>query len=257
MPESRKELIQVELEARMETAQRVVGIVRSMRARTSLKTRQPLSRIAIPASPEVRRLIEQMNDVILEEVNVRTIEFVDESSPIVRKTANPNFKVIGPKFGKNVNAVAKRIREMSSPEVNQLDKAGSFSTEVNGTAVSVALEDVTITAQSMEGWLVESDAGLTVALDTTLTPDLINEGLAREFVNRVQNMRKDSGFAVTDRIRIRFEAPARVQEAVTRMSDYVKSETLANEIAVGRDSAEHWTKWEIEGDQCEIGISKA
>jgi isoleucyl-tRNA synthetase len=257
IPESRKELIRVELEMRMDIAQRIVGIVRSMRNKTNLKTRQPLLRIAIPASAEIRKLIEQMNDVILEEINVKTIEFVDESSPIVRKTANPNFKVIGPKFGKTVNAVAKRIREMSAAEVNQLEKDGSFSTEVNGMPVCVVSEDVTVTAQSMEGWLVDSDAGLTVALDTTLTPELVNEGLAREFVNRVQNMRKDSGFAVTDRIRIRFEAPARVQEAVTRMSDYVMSETLANEVVVGSDGAEHWTQWDIEGDQCEIGISKA
>jgi isoleucyl-tRNA synthetase len=257
MPDARTELIQPELEARMEVAQRIVGIVRSMRAKTNLKTRQPLSRIAIPASPTVRKLIEQMNDVILEEINVKAIEFVDESSPVVRKTANPNFKAIGPKFGKSVNAVAKRIREMSSAEVNELEKTGSFSTQVNGNGVSITLEDLTITAQSIEGWLVDSEGELTVALDTTLTPELVNEGLAREFVNRVQNMRKDSGLAVTDRIRIRFEAPARVQEAVSRMSDYVKSETLADDVAIGRNGAEHWTEWEIEGDPCGIGISKA
>jgi len=256
MPESRKELIDVELENRMDIAQRIVGLVRSMRAKTNLKGRQPLTRVAVPASPETRRLIEQMNDVIIEEVNVKAIEFVDESSPIVRKTANPNFKVLGPKFGKNVNAVAKRIREMSSAEVNRLDKTGAFSTEVNGVTVTVTKEDVTIVANSMEGWLVDSDSGLTVALDTTLTPELVNEGLAREFVNRVQNMRKDAGLSVTDRIRIHFESSPRVQDAVKRMSDYVKSETLANEVATGRNGAEHWTKWDIGGDTCEIGISK-
>jgi len=256
IPESQKELIDVELENRMDIAQRVVGLVRSMRAKTNLKVRQPLARLAVPASPETRRLIEQMNDVIVEEVNVKAIEFVDESSPIVRKTANPNFKVLGPRFGKNVNAVAKRIREMSSAEVNTLDKSGSFSAEVNGVTVTVTKEDMTIVANSMEGWLVDSDEGLTVALDTTLTPELVNEGLAREFVNRVQNMRKDAGLSVTDRIRIHFESSARVQDAVKRMSDYVKSETLANEVATGRNGAEHWTKWDIDGDDCEIGISK-
>ena len=122
MVERRKELIDPELERRMDVAQRVVGLVRSMRAKTNLKTRQPLSRIAVPASPETRRLIEQMNDVILEEINVKAIEFIDESSPIVRKTATANFKIIGPKFGKQVNAVAKRIKEMSSAEV---DRTGS------------------------------------------------------------------------------------------------------------------------------------
>src|SRR5207249_1498544 len=251
------ELIKPELESRMDAAQRVVGLVRSMRSKTSLKTRQPLSRIAIPASPETRRLIEKMYDVILEEINVKAIEFIGENSPIVRETASANFKIIGPKFGKLVNAVAKRIREMSSAEVVQLDQTGTFSTEVSGTPVTIVKEDVTIAAQSVEGWLVESGDGLTVALDTTLTPDLINEGLAREFVNRVQNLRKDAGLSVTDRIRIRFESSGRVADAVIRMSDYIKSETLATQVNTGRDSAEHWQRWEIDGEPCEIGISKA
>ncbi len=257
MVETKKELINAGLERRMDVAQRVVGLVRSMRARTNLKTRQPLARIAIPASPETRRFIEQMNEVILEEINVKAIEFIDESSPIVGKTANANFKVIGPKFGKLVNAVAKRIREMSSAEVVDLDQAGTFSTEVNGKPVTISREDVAIAAQSIEGWIVESGEGLTVALDTTLTPDLINEGLAREFVNRVQNMRRDAGLSVTDRIRIYFESSGRVADAVGRLSDYIKSETLAIQVNTGRDSAEHWEKWEIDGEPCEIGISKA
>src|SRR5262249_43176378 len=257
IPGPRKELIREELEARMDIAQRVVGVVRSMRNKTNLKTRQPLSRIAIPASPEIRKFIEHMNDVILEEINVKTIEFVDESSPIVRKTATPNFKVLGPKFGKNVNAVARRIKEMSSAEAVQLDQTGTFSTEINGTPITLTREDVAIAAQSIEGWLVESGGGFTVALDTTLTPELINEGLAREFVNRVQNMRKDAGFEVTDRIRIHFEAPSRVAEAGQRLCDYMKSETLATQVTAGRDSAEHWEKWDIDGEPCKIGISKA
>src|SRR5262249_17954770 len=159
---------------------------------------------------DIRRLIEQMNDVILEEINVKAIEFIDESSPIVRKTATANFKVIGPKFGKQVNAVAKRIKEMSSAEVVELDRSGTFSTNVTGTSVVILREDVTINAQSIEGWLVDSADGLTVALDTSLTPELVNEGLAREFVNRVQNMRKDAGLEVTDRIQIQYETSDRV-----------------------------------------------
>jgi isoleucyl-tRNA synthetase len=256
MVEARPEFINPELERRMDFAQRIVGLVRSMRAKTNLKVRQPLARIAIPASGEVRRLIEEMRDVILEEINVKAIEFIDESSPVVRKTASPNFKVLGPKFGKIVNAVAKRIREMAQAEILQLEKNGSFSTDVSGTAVTVKAEDVTVSAQSIEGWLVESEAGLTVALDTTLTPELTAEGLAREFVNRVQNMRKDAGLAVTDRIRIAFDTSARIASAIERMADYVKSETLATALHAGRNGAEHWIKWEIDGENCEIGISK-
>jgi isoleucyl-tRNA synthetase len=253
---SNKDLINPELERRMDIAQKVVSVVRTMRAKTNLKTRQPLARIAVPASAETRRFIEQMNDVILEEINVKAIEFIDEASPIVRKTATANFKIIGPKFGKQVNAVAKRIKEMTSAEVVQLDQKGTFITEVNGSPVTIVREDVTIAAQSIEGWLVETAEGLTVALDTTLTPELVNEGLAREFVNRVQNMRKDAGLSVTDRIRIHFESSDKVSAAITRMSDYIKSETLATQVQAGRDSAQHWEKWEIDGEPCEIGISK-
>ena len=254
MIECNKELIEPELERRMDVAQRLVGLVRAMRSRTSLKTRQPLSRVAVPASPETRRLIEDMTAVILEEVNVKAIEFIDESSPIVRKIATANFKSIGPKFGKQVNAVAKRIKEMSSGEILQMERHGTLSVEVSGTPVTVAMEDVSIAAQSIEGWLVESEAGLTVALDTTLTPELVNEGLAREFVNRVQNLRKDAGFAVTDRIRIHFKAPPRLSLAVEGMAAYVMSETLATHL--DHDIKDNAVKLDIDGDSCEIEIEK-
>ena len=254
MIEPNQALIDADLERRMDVAQRVVGLVRSMRAKTSLKTRQPLARVAIPAAAETRRLIEQMTSVILEEINVKAIEFIDESSPIVRKTATANFKIIGPKFGKQVNAVAKRIKEMSSAEILQLEKEGTFSTEVAGNTVAIVREDVSVTAQSIEGWLVDSEAGLTVALDTTLTPELVNEGLAREFVNRVQNMRKDAGFDVTDRIRIQFQAPPRIAEAVEKLSTYVMSETLATQISQGTNG--NATTMDIDGENCDITITR-
>jgi isoleucyl-tRNA synthetase len=254
MIESNKALIDPELEKRMDVAQRVVGLVRSMRAKTSLKTRQPLARVAIPAAAETRRLIEHMTSVILEEINVKAIEFIDESSPIVRKTATANFKVIGPKFGKQVNAVAKRIKELSSAEILQLEKDGTLSTEVAGNTVTIVREDVSVTAQSIEGWLVDSEAGLTVALDTTLNLDLVNEGLAREFVNRVQNMRKDAGFDVTDRIRIQFQAPPRIAEAVEKLAAYVMSETLATQVSQGMNG--NATRLDIDGENCDISITR-
>ena len=192
----------------------------------------------------------------LEEINVKAIEFIDESSPIVRKTATANFKIIGPKFAKMVNAVAKRIKEMSPAEVVQLDQTGTFTTEVNGSPITITRDDVTIAAQSIEGWLVESADGLTVALDTKLTPELINEGLAREFVNRVQNMRKDAGLSVTDRIRVAFDSADRIAEAVLHMAGHIQSETLATAIQRGGlDRASHQEKFEIDGETCDIGIS--
>jgi isoleucyl-tRNA synthetase len=195
-----------------------------------------------------------MTSVILEEINVKAIEFIDEASPIVRKTATANFKIIGPKFGKQVNAVAKRIKEMSSTEILQLEKDGTFATEVAGNTITISREDVSVTAQSIEGWLVDSEAGLTVALDTTLTEDLVNEGLAREFVNRVQNMRKDAGFDVTDRIRIQFQAPPRIAEAVEKLSTYVMSETLATQISQGTNG--NATRMDIDGENCDITITR-
>src|SRR5436309_16122511 len=129
-----------------------------------------------------------------------------------------------------VNAVARRIKEMSSAEAVQLDQTGTFSTEINSSPITITREDVSIAAQSIEGWLVESGGGLTVALDTTLTPELINEGLAREFVNRVQNIRKDAGVQVLDRMRMHFDAPSCVSGAVQGLSDYDKSETLGTEV---------------------------
>ena len=255
MLECNRAAIDPDLEKRMDIAQRIVGLVRAMRAKTNLKTRQPLARVAIPAAAETRRLIEDMTAVILEEINVKAIEFIDESSPIVRKTATANFKIIGPKFGKQVNAVAKRIKEMSSAEILSLEKDGVFSTDVGGATGTIMREDVSVSAQSIEGWLVASEAGLTVALDTSLTSDLVDEGVAREFVNRVQNLRKDSGFDVTDRIRIQFQAPQRIAEAVLKLSAYVMSETLATQLSQGTNG--NFTKIDIDGESCEIGITKA
>jgi isoleucyl-tRNA synthetase len=141
--------------------------------------------------------------------------------------------------------------------VLQLDQAGTFSMEVNGAPVTVVREDVSIAAQSIEGWLVESEDGFTVALDVTLTPQLIDEGLAREFVNRVQNMRKDAGFSVTDRIRVGFRGPDRIASAILGKADYIKSEVLAVQIQPAADGVgDHSAKWDIDGESCEIGISR-
>ncbi len=255
---AKKELIDPELESRMDVAQRVVGLVRSMRAKTNLKTRQPLSRIAVPASAETRRLIEQMNDVILEEINVKAIEFIDESSPIVRKTATPNFKVIGPKFGKHVNAVAKRIKEMSSAEVIELDQTGTFSTEVNGAPVNDQpgrCHDLRSEHRRLAGGIrrrpdrrARHDADARTR-STKASP--ASSSIAFRTCARMPAFPSPIASASTSK------PPTGCADAVSRMSDYVKSETLATQVTAGRDSAEHWEKWEIDGESCEIGISKA
>ena len=254
MIEPRKELIDADLERRMKIAQQVVFLVRSMRSRSGLKVRQPLARIAIPVSASLRELVGQSRDIILEEINVKEIEFVEENSPLIEKTATPNFRQLGPRFGKTVNQVAARIRNMTQPEIAEFEQNGRFETLIDGATVVLESGDLSTSTKDIEGWIVESADGLTVALDTTLTDNLVDEGFAREFVNRVQNMRKDAGFEVTDRIRVGFKAEDRLKDAIQNMSDYVKLETLALAIEPAPLESAHVYEHEIDGQTCEIAI---
>ncbi|MBP1653465.1 MAG: ileS, partial [Bacteroidetes bacterium] len=203
LPVAEESVIDPDLERRMERAERIVMLVRAMRTKSNLKVRQPLPRIILPiTSEEERGEVRRVEDIILDEVNVKAIEYVTDDSGLVKKRAKPNFKAIGPKFGKLAQQVAGRVKELTSDDIHILEAQGTLSVAMNGTTVSLGREDVDIVREDIEGWLVESDGALTVALDTRLTEALVAEGNAREFVNRVQNMRKDAGFQVTDRIRI-------------------------------------------------------
>jgi isoleucyl-tRNA synthetase len=232
MPVQDPSVIDRELEERMERAERIVMLVRAMRMKSNLKVRQPLKRIILPiAGDHERESVKMMESVILDEINVKGIEYVTDESGIVKKKAKPNFKAIGPKFGKAVQAVAARLKELSPAEIGTLETAGSLTLDIAGEPRAIAKEDVEILREDMQGWLVESDGQLTVALDTTLDDALVAEGVAREFVNRVQNMRKDAGFSVTDRISLWFEAPDDLAKSLMMMADYIKAETLAVEIS--------------------------
>ena len=242
----------------MEHAIRIVGLVRAMRMKSNLKVRQPLQKIILPVKSETdRKEIALMEDVILEEINVRQIEYVADESAIIKKKSKPNFKSLGPKFGKSVQPIAARLRDLTSEEISKLQLQGSLLLNVNGTDYTIDANDVEILHEDIQGWLVESDGSLTVALDTALTDELIDEGLAREFVNRVQNLRKDSGFEVTDRICIRHVSSERLIKALDRMTDYVKQETLAVEIQAlsDEDALNHVSKSEdINGEQSLIAV---
>jgi isoleucyl-tRNA synthetase len=246
-----------DLERKMERAERIVMIVRAMRMKANLKVRQPLRRIILPvANATDRDALEQMQDIILDEINVKTIEYVSDESGLVKKRAKPNFKSIGPKHGKSVQAVAQRIKEMTSAEISELERDGSLRLPLNGTDVAVATEDVEILREEIEGWLVASEEGITVALDTTLDDLLLAEGLAREFVNRVQNMRKDAGFDVTDRINIYVKAPNTMQPVLDRMAPYIKNETLAVEFSPTYRPGEFASKLDLNGEKVEVGIER-
>jgi isoleucyl-tRNA synthetase len=259
-PTTDAQTINPELEHRMEHVIRIVGLVRAMRMKSNLKVRQPLQKIILPVKSEAdRNEIALMEDVIMEEINVKQIEYVADESAIIKKKSKPNFKSLGPKFGKSVQPIAARLRDLTSEEISKLQSQGSLVVHVNGTGYTIDTNDVEILHEDIQGWLVETDGSLTVALDTALTDELIDEGLAREFVNHVQNLRKDSGFEVTDRIRIQHVSSDRLTKALHRMTEYVKQETLAVELQAisTEDGALQDAKTEdINGEQSLIAVVK-
>ncbi len=257
LPAPDERLIDSALERRMERAEKIVMLVRAMRMKSNLKVRQPLRRIILPiADGGERREVESVGEIIREEVNVKEIEYVADDSGIVRKKAKANFKSIGPKFGKAAQAIAARIREMTPGEIGELERSGAVTVVTGGTSVTLGRPDIEILREDIEGWLVESDGPVTVALDTTLTESLVAEGNAREFVNRVQNMRKDAGFAVTDRIMISFQASSAMRVALFSMKAYITAETLAVDLAEPLRDGEYRATVEVNGEPLDVAIAR-
>jgi isoleucyl-tRNA synthetase len=254
-PKADEGLIDTDLEAKMELAQKIVFLSRSLREKSKLRTRQPLKRILIPVlSPVQRRNIQYFEDIIIEEINVKGIEYVSAETDIVSKSARPNFKVIGKKYGKNTQGVAARIKELKASEIKQFEATKKFDIVVNENDLTLDYEDIEIISKDIEGWLVASDDKVTVALDTQLDEQLIFEGLAREFVNRIQNLRKSSGFDIVDRIRIEFKAEENLAKAIQHEEEYIKNETLAAELVY--NSELEGEKLDIEESPLEVAINK-
>lgn len=257
LPALEANAIDKELEERMARATRIVGLVRAMRMKSNLKVRQPLRKIIIPISNEAQKQsILKMEDVILDEINVKAIEFVHDESELVIKKAKPNFRTLGQKYGKQVQVVAAKVREMSSADITTLQRTGALTLPVNGDAFSITKEDVEVLHEDLHGWLVETDGSITVALDTEITPELRNEGFAREFVNRIQNMRKDAGFQVTDRIKIYYSGTDALTTALESMRAYIASETLAVEILSTLHAGEFSLSENINSEACDISIER-
>lgn len=223
----------LELEEKMDLAQRVVYLTRSMRAKSNLKVRQPLKRIVVAIDKKRREAVSYMKDVILEEVNIKELEVLEDDSSIVNKSAKANFKTIGPKFGKLVKKLAARIADFSKEEISILESTGSYNLKVDNEDVNLTLADVEIISTEIEGWVVESEEGVTVAIDSEITEELLAEGLARELVNRIQNQRKDSGFDVMDRIQISLNSDEKFTTYINQFAEYIKTETLADSIGSG------------------------
>ncbi|AWI24957.1 isoleucine--tRNA ligase [Flavobacterium pallidum] len=245
------------LESKMQKAQTISSLVLSLRKKEMIKVRQPLKKVMIPVLDAKQKAeIEAISDLIKAEVNVKEIELLDDASGILVKQIKPNFKALGPRFGKDMGLISKEIQGFSQEQIAQLDKEGSIALVISGNNITLTLEDVEITSQDIEGWLVAHANGITVALDITITPELKNEGIARELVNRIQNIRKDSGFEVTDKIQVQIEAGnSMLEEAVEGNVDYIKSETLTETIAF-MESVPSGTEIEFDDIKTKILISK-
>ncbi len=196
-----------------------------------IKVRQPLQRIMIPVlDVQDREDIKAVEDLIIAEVNVKEIELIDDASGILVKNIKPNYKILGPKFGKDMRLVVSETEKLTQEDINKIEKEGSISFEINGKRSILTLDEFDISSQDIEGWLVANQGNLTVALDVTISDDLRKEGIARELVNRIQNFRKESGFDVTDKIKLSVLKDGVVEKAILENENYIKTETLTDEL---------------------------
>lgn len=243
-------LVDRALEERMGYAQSVSSMVLALRRKVNIKVRQPLCKILVPAADEgFRRQVESVKNLILAEVNVKELQFVTEDDGILKKRIRPNFKALGPKFGKLMKGIAAAMAEMSTRDIAAFERDGRYALSVGGEQVEIEAADAEVISEDIPGWLVANDGSLTVALDIEVTPELRKEGIAREFVNRIQNLRKESGFDVTDKIVVRIEANERTDEAVRDFADYIAAQTLAQEVLIdGKLTADAAQRVELDAD---------
>jgi isoleucyl-tRNA synthetase len=255
-PISNESFVNKSLESKMQKAQTISSLVLSLRKKEMIKVRQPLQKIMIPVLDDAQRIeIEAISDLIKAEVNVKEIQLLDDASGILIKQIKPNFKTLGPRFGKDMGLISKEIQVFSQEQINELDKNDSISIVIAGKSITLTLEDVEITSQDIEGWLVANSGNITVALDITITEDLRKEGIARELVNRIQNLRKDSGFEVTDKIKVYVQKDGIIEAAIKSNEQYIKDETLTKELVI-QDKIENGTEIVFDEVKTMLLISK-
>jgi isoleucyl-tRNA synthetase len=232
-PTYNQDLIQPELETRMDIAQRITSFVLALRKKESLKVRQPLSHIMIPSiDATTDAYIQSIKDIVMSEVNVKDIKLVDGSNGILVKRIKPDFKKLGPKCGKNMKQVAAALQNMEQAAIAQFEKEGQYTFAIEGQDIVVSTDDVAIFSEDIPGWSVANDGNITIALDITLTDELINEGIARELINRIQNIRKSSGLEITDRIQVSVSGNEAIEYAISQHKAYIASQVLAQNIVV-------------------------
>ena len=238
-PVADENLINAELEARMQMAQDVTSMVLALRRKVNIKVRQPLQCIMIPVVDEAQKqYIEAVKDLIMNEVNVKEIKFVDGAAGVLVKKVKCDFKKLGPKFGKQMKAVAAAVAGMSQEAIAELEKNGSYTFQLDGADAVVEAADVEIFSEDIPGWLVANEGKLTVALEVTVTDELKREGIARELVNRIQNIRKSSGFEITDKIAIVLSKNSNTDDAINEYNTYICNQVLANSLTLADEVAD-------------------
>ncbi|TKG88003.1 isoleucine--tRNA ligase [Puteibacter caeruleilacunae] len=232
-PEFDEKLIDKALEERMAIAQKASSMVLGLRRKVKLKVRQPLAKIMVPVLDEAfKAQMEAVKDIILSEINVKEIEYLTDSSGVIKKKIKPNFKALGPKYGKMMKQIAGAISGMSQEDIAGFESAGEFALQLGDENINITLEDVEILSEDIPGWLVANEGGLTIALDITVTDDLKYEGIAREFINRIQNIRKESDFEVTDKVNLQIMKNENFDDAVLKHKDYISNQTLAASLTL-------------------------
>jgi len=230
-PEFEEKEINKDLEERMWLAQKISSMILGLRRKVNIKVRQPLNKIIIPILEKgfIRKL-DGVKNLILSEVNVKELEYIDDTSSILLKKIKPNFKILGPRYGKLMKKISDEINKLNQEDILNFEKNGKFEIDTEEQKILIGLEDVEIISEDIPGWLVANENNLTVALDIKVTEELKNEGIARELVNRIQNLRKESGFDVTDKILIEIQKHPAINTAIEQHTNYIASQTLAKSI---------------------------
>lgn len=256
-PVCQEALIDKNLEERMQMAQTISSMVLALRRKVNIKVRQPLHVLMVPVLDEHQKeSIEAVKQLILNEVNVKDMKFVDNTAGILVKRIKPDFKKLGPRYGKIMKALAAAIQQMSQDDINAFEKAGTFTLQVDGQEAVLERADVEIISEDIPGWLVANEGRLTVALDITVTDELKKEGLARELVNRIQNLRKSSGFEITDKVNITLASSAEMDGAVEAYQEYIKSQVLANNLVITAKPISDATSLDFEDFTLAVKVEK-
>ena len=257
-PKADDSAINVELEAQMDIAKRTSSLVLGLRKKEKIRVRQPLQKIMVPVlDQQFATNISHVKSLILSEVNVKELELLEEGNEVLVKSIKPNFKTIGPKYGKHMKAIADMVSQISADEISSIESNKGWSGEISGEQIELEITDFEIAAKDIPGWLVSSEGSLTVALDVTISETLKAEGIARELVNRVQNLRKESGLEITDRIVLRVDTNDLVKSAILSNKNYVCDEVLANDVLFESLDSSALVTDLVEAEDAKIGLVKS